>query len=184
MHTLVLRGLVSLTLLLMFTGCGITASSRSEGYAELNGLSSADVDATTTLSFGPTLLSLAASFVEDDPHTRALLRDLEGVRVKIYQINGDPAVVASDLNAMSGELGTQGWEPVALVREKGKTTHVLVKVADTRIAGIAVMTSDGAEVVLVNVMGELRPEMFNETMAALDAPVPAVVSFEPDNVGI
>ena len=183
MNKLAVGGL-GLVLVLMLGGCGITASSRNEGYADLDGLSWRDVDTTTTLSFGPTLLSLAASFVEDDPRTRALLRDLDGVRVKIYAIEGDPVGVASDLNAMSSELGAQGWEPVALVREDGETTHVLVKTADTRIAGITVMTSDGKEVVLVNVMGELRPEMFDQTMVALNAPVPAVMSTQSDGEGI
>ena len=43
-----------------------------------------------------------------------------------------------------------------------------------RIAGITVLTSDSLEVVLVNVMGELRPELFNQAMASVDVAVPSI----------
>lgn len=167
-------------LLLIMTGCGITASKRSAGYADLDALSWRDVDTTMTLSLGPSLLSLAAGFVEDDPQTQAMLRGLEGVRVKIYEIEGDPVDVAADLDRMSVDLVGQGWEPVVLVREEGETTHMLVKVVDEQIAGITVLTSDSIEVVLVNVMGELKPEMFSRTMVALNAPMPDSVALETE----
>ena len=43
-----------------------------------------------SISIGPSLLRFAARHMEDDPETRALLRDLSGVRVRIYEVDGEP----------------------------------------------------------------------------------------------
>jgi len=154
-------------ILVVLTGCGMTAPKRNAGYADLDGLSMWDVDATTTLSIGPTLLKFASSVIEDDPQTKALLRHLDGVRVKMYEIEQDRLAVAESLGEINARLIAQGWQQVVLVREADETTYVLMKIIDARIAGLTVLTADSAEVVLVNVMGELQPEMFDRTMAAL-----------------
>lgn len=163
-----------LGLVLALGGCGITAPHRNPGYADLDGLSWRDVDTRVSLSLGPAVLRLAASMVHDDPVARELLRNLDGVRVRVYEVDGDPAGIAADLNSMSAQLREVGWEAVILVREEGETTHVLMKLEGERIAGLTVLTSDSLEVVLVNVMGELRPDLFAQAMAAVDVPVPDI----------
>lgn len=163
-----------LGLVLLLCGCGMGAPRHNPGYADLDGLSGRDVDSTMRLSFGPTVLRFAASMIEDDPVARELLRNLDGVRIRVYEVDGDPTSIAEDLNAMSTRLRERGWEPVILVREEGETTHVLLKIEQQRIAGLTLLTSDSLEVVLVNVMGELRPDLFQEAMAAIEAPVPNI----------
>ena len=51
---------------------------------------------------------------------------------------------------------------------------MLMKLADEEIAGLTVLNADRLEVVVVNVMGQLRPEMFSQAMSALEVPAPAV----------
>lgn len=160
------RGLI-LALLIALTGCGITAPHRGPGYADLDGLSWRDVDRSISLSLGPTVLRLIAAGIDDDPKARELVRSLDGVRVRVYQIDGEPVAVAEDLEAMTARLRQAGWEPVMRVRQGGETAHMLMKLEQERIAGLTVLASDGLEVVLVNVMGEIRPELFSETMAAV-----------------
>ena len=166
-----LRGLVLATVIAL-TGCGVTAPHRASGYADLDGLSWRDLDRSLSLSLGPTVLRMLALGVDDDPMVRELLRNLDGVRVQAYRIEGDPDDVAEDLNAIGTRLRGAGWEPVIRVREAGETVHVLMKLEQARIAGLTVLASDSLEVVLVNVMGELRPELFGEAMAALEVSVP------------
>jgi ribosomal protein L25 (general stress protein Ctc) len=112
--------------------------------------------------------------IDDDPTARELLRNLEGIRIRVYEVDGDPVEIAEDLNHMSAQLREQGWEAVILIRDEGETTHVLLKVEQQRVAGLTVLTSDSLEVVLVNVMGELRPDLLEEAMVAIDAPVPDI----------
>lgn len=159
----------------ILAGCGITAPNNSAGFAEVDSLDWREVDGTMTLSLGPSALWLIASLIDDDPQTRALLQGLEGIRVKTYTIEEDAALpVAADLNAMSKELRQQAWEPVLLVQEEGETTHMLMKIDGEEITGITVLTSDGHEVVFVNIMGTLQPEQFVTAMAALEVDSPAV----------
>ena len=168
------RTTVSLLAVLAITACGITAPHSNEGYADLDSFSMFDVDTSIKLSIGPTLLRFAAANIEDDPETQALLEGLDGVRVRVYEINGDAERVAQGIDEMSLKLRQQDWELIVQVREEGERTHVLMKLDEDRVAGLTVLTSDTHEAMVVNVMGDLQPEMFSEAMAALDVPAPEV----------
>jgi len=162
------RVLAALTLALSLVGCGITASSNNEGYADLDSLGFRDVNTTMSLSLGSSLLHFAASNMEDDPATGMLLRNLDGVRIKTYDIVGDGARVVERIDKMSQKLQQQGWVPVITVREEGERTVLLIKTRGERIVGLTVINCDAFEVVVVNVMGDLRPEMFAETIRLTD----------------
>jgi len=159
-------------LALLTSACGLTAPRSNEGYANLDSLGMLDVDNVMTLSIGPALLRLAASGVEEDPQTRAMLRGLDGVRIRIYQIDGDATRVAARAERMQHRLQLQDWQAVAVMQEPGERVYLLLKMSGERIAGMIVITAGHDEAVVVNIMGELRPEMFNDTMAALDQDAP------------
>ena len=164
-----------LALCLGLGACGITAPHRDAGFADVDSFDWWEVDHNFSLSLGPTLLSLAASVIEDDPQTQALLRSLEGLRIKVYNVEaGKAEAVNLDLGTMSQQLVSQSWEPIILVREEGESTHMLVKMDGEQIRGLTVMTTDGQEAVFVNVMGDLQPQMFNQAVAALNVPAPEV----------
>ena len=165
------KPLVLAVMLLAFLagGCGLTAPRSSDGFADLDSLGFVDTDHVLSLSIGPALLNFAANHIDDDPETRALLRSLEGVRLRIYEIDGDAGRVAGRIANMSARLQHDGWEAVMTVRNRDEQVHVLMRMADTRISGLTVLVSDGeSEAVLVNVMGDIRPEQFNQVMVALD----------------
>jgi hypothetical protein len=159
---------VLLTLLLL-SGCGITAPRGNVGFAELDSLGIGDTDRVMTLSLGPAVLHFAANYVDDEPETRELLRSLDGVRIRIYEINGDAARVAYRMNAMSHQLQDDGWESVMTVREQNEQTHMLLRTSGGQIRGMTVLVSDGdSEAVVINLMGDIRPEQFSDVMVALD----------------
>jgi len=160
--------------------CGITAPRSSEGFADLDSLGLADTDRVLTLSIGPALLRFAAGHIEDDPELRELLRDLDGVRIRIYEIDGDAVRVASRMDSMSRKLQAGGWEQVMLVRSEGEQAHMLMKVADDRICGMTVLVSDGdSEAVVINLMGEIDPRQFGDVMVALDVDAAGVQDVQP-----
>ena len=168
------RNFVAVSASVVLLGCGLTASKSNDGYADFDSLGVFDVDHMMTLSFGPTILHFVASHIDDDPEIKALLQGLKGVRIKIYEIDGDATRVAARLNKMSLKLREQNWEPIVLVREEGEHVHMLVKMAGNQISGLTILTSDAEEVVIVNIMGDLQPEMFTATMAALDIDTPEI----------
>jgi hypothetical protein len=166
--------LVSMALVLLVSGCGITAPRSNAGYADLDSLGFADTDSTVSLSLGPTVLRMAAGFIDDDPETKEMLMNLDGVRVKVYDIVRGQERVAHRIDKMTAKLRRQGWETVITVQEGDERTHVLVKMDGPNIAGLTVIALDEQEAVIVNVMGNLSPEMFSGTMAALDVDVRGV----------
>lgn len=169
------RLLVAVGLAAILTACGLTAPRSSAGYADLESLGVQDTDLVMTLSIGPALLRFAASHVDDDPGVRELLESIDGIRIRIYEINGDAGRVASRINAMSRHLQEDGWEPVMLVRKDDEATHMLMRIVDQRISGLTVLVSDGdSEAVVVNLMGAIQPEQFSDVMMALDSDTPGL----------
>jgi hypothetical protein len=168
-----LAGLFGLVAVL--SGCGLTAPRSSEGFADLESLGMRDTDTVMTLSIGPSLLHFAAGHVDDEPELRELLKNLDGVRIRIYEINGDASRVTSRINAMSGHLQDDGWEPVMLIREENEATHMLIRTVDQQICGMTVLVTDGdTEAVVINLMGEIQPQQFGDVMLALDVDTPGV----------
>lgn len=167
------RILATLVLSLTLSACSLTAPRSSAGFADLESLGIRDVDRVMTLSIGPALLRFAAAHIDDDPEVKALLKGLEGVRIRIYEIDGDAGRVAERINTMSRHLQEDGWEPVVSMREGSEATYMLLRVIDQQVRGMTVLVSDGdSEAIVINLMGDIRPEQFGEVMVALDADSP------------
>ena len=173
------RLLLAASLLLLLAGCGLTAPRSSDGYADLDSLGMLDTDRVVALSIGPTLLHFAAGYVDNDPEVRDLLRSLDGVRVRVYEIDGDAERVAGRMMNMSVKLQDDGWEPVMQVRQPDEQVHVLMRTVDGGICGMTVLVMDGMnEAVVVNIMGDIRPEQFSDVMVSLDVDAGGVDEIE------
>ena len=178
-----LARLAVLVSVLSLAACGITAPRGSEGFADLDSLGLADTNRVLTLSVGPAVLNFAARHAEDDPDTQALLRSLDGVRIRVYEIDGDAARVATRMHSMSERLVADGWEQVMLLRSAGEQAHMLVRFSDERICGMTVLVSDGeSEAVVINLMGEIQPQQFSDVMVALDVDAAGVEEVQPRDV--
>jgi hypothetical protein len=159
----------------MTTACGITASRSYDGYANLDSPGMNDTDRTMTISLGRTTLWFAAKFMDEDPETQALLRSLDGVRIRMYEVDedGDADRIAANFSDMGGKLLDDGWDPVMLVREEGELVQMYVKASGQGISGLTIVSADEEEVVVVNVMGDIDPVYYQDVMLALnvdDAP--------------
>ena len=160
-------------LVLTLHACGITAPRSNAGFANLDSPGMGDTDRTMSLSLGPTTLRFAARFLDDEPETQALLRSLDGVRIRIYEVHGDSQRIARNFDHMGDKLSKDGWDPVMLVREEGELVKMYAKPSDTGIQGLTVVSADESDVVVVNVMGDIDPKYFSDVMFALnvdDAP--------------
>jgi len=169
---------------LLMSACGITAPRSNAGYADLESLGMRDTNRVISLSIGPTLLHFAARHLDDEPELRDLLRSLDGVRIRIYEIDGDAGRVARRIFRMSEHLQKDGWMPVMLVREQDEEVHMLVRMVNDHISGMTVLVSDGeSEAVVVNLMGEIRPEQFGDVMVALEVDAPGVDDIQVAQIG-
>jgi len=152
----------------MLSSCGITASRSNEGYANLDSPGISDTNRTMSLSLGKTTLRFAARFLDEEPETQVLLRSLDGVRIRIYEVNGDTNRIARNFEYMGNKLSQDGWQPVMLVREEGELVQMFSKASAHGVQGLTIVSADDEEVVVVNVMGDINPEHFSDVMVALD----------------
>jgi len=164
---------IALVLLLTLTAfalssCGITASRSNEGFANLDSPGISDTDRTMSLSLGKTTLRFAARFLDEEPETQALLRSLDGVRIRIYEVNGNTDRISQNFDRMGAKLSNDGWQPVMLVREEGELVQMFSKSSSRGMQGLTIVSADDEEVVVVNVMGDIQPEHFGDVMVALD----------------
>jgi hypothetical protein len=160
---------------LMLASCGITAPRGNDGYANLDSPGMSETDRSMTISLGPTTLWFAAKFLDEDPETQTLLRSLDGVRIRIYEVDedGDTNKIAGNFENMGGKLRDDGWDPVMLIREEGELTQMYMKSSGRGISGLTIVSADDEEVVVVNVMGDIDPVYYQDVMLALnvdDAP--------------
>lgn len=160
--------LVLILIAFVLSSCGITASRSNEGYANLDSPGISDTNRTMSLSLGKTTLRFAARFLDDEPETQALLRSLDGVRIRIYEVHGDTDRIAHKFERMGNKLGNDGWQPVMLVREEGELVQMFSKTTTRGVQGLTIVSADDEEVVVVNVMGDIKPEHFGDVMVALD----------------
>jgi hypothetical protein len=162
----------------LLLGCGISGNLRSDhGYASFDSPGLLDTDRVMALSLGPLPLRLARIIIDEDedPEAALLLKHLDAVRVYVYEIDRNPELVKQRMESTAGRLKLEGWQPVVAVREDGELVRVMFKMKDDeRIRGMVVMIQDEEELVLINLIGDLRPEMFNSYMHELDIDAPDV----------
>ena len=65
------------------------------------------------------------------------------------------------------------------IRQGSEATHMLLRVIDQQISGMTVLVSDGdSEAVVINLMGDIKPEQFGDVMVALDVDSPETQAVE------
>lgn len=163
------KAIIALAAALTLTACGLTAPRSNPGFANLSSPGVWDTDREFSMTLGPTLLHFAANFVDDDPETKALLRGLDGIRIRVYEIDGDSSRVAAKMDLMQSDLSDDGWDSVMLVREEDERTHLMLKSDGSQVFGLTMLSTDGySQAVVINLIGDIQPEMFSDVMVALD----------------
>jgi Domain of unknown function (DUF4252) len=162
-------------------GCGILGNLRGNpGYAAFGSPGPADTDRELALSLGPLPLTVARVVTKGDPELSPMLRNVKAVRVYTYKVNGDARRVRARMDRVRDRLLDDQWQQIVAVREDGELTSAFVKMeGHDRLRGLAVIVQDSDELVLVNVIGNLKPENFSAVMSALDIDVPGVTLTRP-----
>ena len=108
------------------------------------------------------LLNFAATLVEkDEPDAAKLLRSVHLVRVNVVGLTDtNREEITKRVQKIRAELEGRGWERNVNVQGKdGEDVGIFTQTqGGTALAGIAVTVIDAQNVVLVNVVGDIRPE--------------------------
>jgi hypothetical protein len=116
-------------------------------------------DLTTEINLEGALLKLVANATsEDDPEFAQLVSGLQAIRVQVAPLASiDPAKVRSRMDQAVHWLDGKGWTAVVRSREKGEESYIYTKEIQGQIVGLAVLSFDGKEAAVVNIVGRLDP---------------------------
>jgi hypothetical protein len=160
---------------LLLAGCGISGDFRRDpGYAAFDAAGDFAEHREVGLSLGPAPLALARLFVdEEEPEIGAILRELRAVRVYVYEGLPDDENTGQRLRGIESGLLEGGWRAVAKIRDGSDRVSVLLRPGESgRTHGVAVIVQDSKDVVLVNLIGNVRLDLLSQYMAELNVDTP------------
>jgi hypothetical protein len=155
----------------LLSGCGITTKNLHghAGYADIESPYWWQADNELNLSIGPSTIRVARWFtdIDDDPQIEALLKDVDGLRVSVYKIDGNEDVFLDLMSETRGNLNATGWQQVVQIKEKEdkETTLMFMKSSGETIDGLVVLILSKEEATFVNVIGNIHPDSFEPLMA-------------------
>lgn len=143
----------------------------SPGYVDFGELAAEYGEPRVMIDVGSSLLRLIGAMDHEDPVAAATLRNMESVRVHVYDTHGKPDPAAERMETMSSKLTSDAWERVVRVREDGERVDIFVKHDSDRIHGVTVMAVDEEEAVFINVLGDIDPSELSSVMERVDIDV-------------
>jgi hypothetical protein len=121
---------------------------------------------------GPLMqLMAAAAASSDDPQVGALMRELEGVRINVYDTVGNLAPALAQMAEAKSALEAEQWQPVIQVKEEKENVQMFSKIEGGLMQGLAVMVVNEEEAVFLNILGTIDPAQVSKLMGHLNVDV-------------
>jgi hypothetical protein len=155
---------------LLLAGCGITASSlhNHAGYADLESPYWWQADSKVNLSLGPLAIGTARWAIDSDqdPELDRLLEEVEGVRIRVFNIDKNAQVFIDNFAESQENLRKSGWHNVIRINDNmnDEQSLMFIKSTDDVINGLVVLTISEQQAVLVNLIGNIQPDAFEPIM--------------------
>lgn len=140
-----------------------------DGYIDFGDLSATYGEPSISINIGGTLLQFVGMMSENsDPEAAKIMSELKGVRVFGYPIEQDPAVARDKFTEVKSTLKKKGWEPVVQINEDDEQVLIYMKLNESVMEGMTVMTVDDEEVMFINIIGKLDPRQIGKVMEGFD----------------
>ena len=101
------------------------------------------------------------SHADVDVSQRALLgvlKDVDGLQLRIYQVTGNRQKFDQALQASVTALKQEAWETIVSVREDNEHVVVMQSQAAGIISGVTVMVNTPDESIFINLVGQFDPQ--------------------------
>ena len=113
------------------------------------------------------LLQLASKFLSDkgdDAQVKKLVAGLKGIYVKSFEFDKPGMYDAADVESVRVQLRAPGWSRIVGVtsKKKGENSEVYIKTEGGKIAGLAIISAEPKELVIVSIVGTIDPEQLQE----------------------
>jgi hypothetical protein len=118
---------------------------------------------SVNISLDPSLLGLAAGFLDpsnpEDAATKELIGGLRGIYVRSYTFGADFAYPAAQVDLLRKQLAAPGWQRLVEVHSSRERSNVDIYVSldrDRGVAnGLAIIASEPREFTIVNIVGAI-----------------------------
>lgn len=120
---------------------------------------------------GSTLM-MAAQFMDKNPETREIIRNLKGIYVKSFEFEQPGAYHPADLDAIRAQLQPPAWSRIVNVQSK-KDGHVEIFVLGDGQGGnlgLVVLAAESKELTVVNIVGSVDLQKLGSLEGKLGIP--------------
>lgn len=142
------------------------------GYVDFADLDAIYGEPRVMVNIGGALLKLmSAASAADDPETAAMIRNLEGVRIKVYPTGGNLQPALDKVSEARASLQAAQWEPVVQVNDADEQVQIFMKTNEDKVEGLTVMAVNSEEAVFLNILGVIDPAQVGKVMDKLNVDV-------------
>jgi hypothetical protein len=113
---------------------------------------------------------ISAAAASEDPGFSAAMDKIHRIRVQVGSVaDRDPSGVRAVIDGAVTRLEGAGWYRMITVRDEGESVNVLALEGGGLLRGLSVLVHDGDdEVVLVNIAGDMDPELIGSLISNID----------------
>lgn len=143
------------------------------GYVDFKSMNAIYGEPRVMINIGGPLMKLMATAAQhsDDPEAAALMKDLEGVRINIYNTGGNLEPALEQMAEARAALEELQWQPIIQVKEKDENVQMFTRIEDDKMQGMAIMVVNAEEAVFLNILGTIDPSEVGRVMDQLNVDV-------------
>ena len=145
--------------------------TKERGYVEFAALNKAYGEPKVLINLNKTMLGFVSKLNVADPDAAALIRNLDAVRVNIYDMDGKEKPAMGLVASVSKDIQEKGWMPVVSINEDDEKVRIFTKITDDIMDGLVVMVvqnDEKGEAVFINIIGEIDPANINKLTDSLN----------------
>jgi hypothetical protein len=131
--------------------------SRLPGYIDLEQFLQRDKELSTEVEIRNPLLSLVAMATEgEDADLSKMLRLLKLIKVYSFDVTPEDMIsLAHRIQAADDKMIKAKWDRFVKIRKGNEVTNVYMKMNDSQIVGLAILSVDQNQASFVNIIGQI-----------------------------
>lgn len=165
--------ILSLSLLIAMLTAPVYALEK--GQIDFADLSAYYGEPKVEINLSASLMSMIGSFAKsEDPEVGQILSNLQSIKVRVYNLNGQLEKANLTIDSVSKELKADNWETLVTVNdnEDNQKVRIFSKSTNEVIDGVVVMVvspeKELGEAVFINIVGQIDPNKIAKITDNLD----------------
>ena len=120
---------------------------------------------------GPMMKFIALATDEAEPELARLIEGLKSIRVRGADLDrGNADDVRSGIRDATQQLAERGWISMVRIRDDNEEIHIYFKDQEGEMVGLTVLSLEGDEAMLINLVGKVDPTGLGSLAEGLDLP--------------